>query len=1145
MRFPRQIEPFFQGKGTSLRVFKSGPGTCAALARRLKDHGRHVVVVVPSARELERVSGLLELFGGAGDWLFLGRHPAGEPRAFDWSSRWSFLHSLTTGHGPVGAVVTADNYLCKWPPPEVLDDCTLTLRRGEDLSTEILLEQAVGWGYRRVNMVTAPGELAVRGDILDIFVSGSSMPLRLEFFGDTLEGIRLFDLSTQRSRADLDEALILPALPAVMEGKWPVEALENWESLRKSAEIGDPLLHHLQARAGERDGAVLPGMFYKNAANLEDHLPKGAVHLFLFGASLRQALEEADWAWSEYLEKEASEKGSKWPARLVRRGDSAVRRHWSEQRQIMFEELAVGVEREGLDLPEKEYASFEELFWKPESRRRPWTALMDALRDWKRSKSFTCLSFRSNAARNRFLGLAENEELDIALEYGPDSHGLAAGISPLRTGVELQWAQVMVLGEDVLQPTKGERRRRDTAFKGLSGYEDLSEGELLVHRDYGLARFVDLRNVKLGKVGHDCLLLLFDGDDKLYLPVDRLNLVQRYKGPDGAALALDKLGGTRWAKTRDRVRKAVEKIARDLVEMYAHRKIAKGYAFGPADDLFLEFEAGFGFDATPDQEQAISDVFRDMEKTEPMDRLICGDVGFGKTEVALRAAFRAASDGKQVALLCPTTVLAEQHFQTFQNRMDPFPVRVGMLSRFVLASRQKKVLAAAKSGEIDILIGTHRLLSKDVELPGLGLLVLDEEQRFGVRHKERLKELRKNVDVLSLTATPIPRTLQLSLSGIRSLSVIETPPPDRKAVQTLLMEKDKKHLKIVLERELSREGQVFWVHNRVKSLEASAELVRELVPDARVGMAHGQMPEKQLEEAMRAFWHGEIDVLVCTAIIESGLDFPRANTLVVDNAHMFGLGQLYQLRGRVGRSDRQAYAYFLAPSEERLQPQARKRLQVMMELDYLGAGFRVAMEDLRLRGAGNILGEAQSGQIAKVGLDLFLEMLEEEVLRLKGEERVRETDPELSFTFEARLPETWITDPRERLRYYRVLSEAKDAPRLEELEMELKDRFGPLPEEAARFLGVLALKQVLAWLQAARCELHAGRAAVTWGEGVSRVEPEALLGWVEDHGDRARLTPPARLEVRFADHESIRVALEDLAAELSALGPPKETKAAE
>ena len=707
--------------------------------------------------------------------------------------------------------------------------------------------------------------------------------------------------------------------------------------------------------------------------------------------------------------------------------------------------------------------------------------------------------------------------------------------------MELEWTQTRILSESLLQPRQAAKgARRDKKFVGLKDHKDIHEGDLLVHRDFGLSRFGGLNRLSMGDTTGDYLLLYFDGDDKLYVPVDRIGCVQQFQGPEGTLPSLDSLRGSRWKRTKERARKAIEKIARELVEMYAYRKVAKGYSYSPPDELYREFEASFGFEETLDQDKAIKDVLMDMESPEPMDRLVCGDVGFGKTEVAMRAAFRAVADGKQVALLCPTTVLAEQHFLNFKNRLQGFPVSVGMLSRFVSPAKQKKVVEAAANGRLDILVGTHRLLSKDVSFPNLGLLVLDEEQRFGVKHKERLKEMRKNVDVLTLTATPIPRTLQLSLSGIRSLSVIETPPAERLAVETGILERDDATLKAILNRELEREGQVFWVHNRVRTLDSVEEYVRKLVPDARIGMAHGQMSASALEKTMHAFWHKELDVLVCTAIVESGLDFPNANTLIVDQAQMFGLGQLYQLRGRVGRSERQAYAYFVVPNLDNLKKDARKRLQVILDLDYLGAGFRVAMEDLRLRGAGNILGESQSGQIAKVGLDLFLEMLEEEVLRLKGEGTHATAEAEVSFVFPAHIPEVYVSDPGERLNLYKSLSTSASDAELDELVADIRDRFGPVPEELEHFLAVISLKRVLRTIGVSKADLFLNRVVLSWPEENALVTPDRLIKWMEEREGRTRLLPPGRLEVRFEERPILDDAFAVLGDELLELSENKD-----
>ncbi|MGN1037775.1 MAG: DEAD/DEAH box helicase, partial [Mailhella sp.] len=545
--------------------------------------------------------------------------------------------------------------------------------------------------------------------------------------------------------------------------------------------------------------------------------------------------------------------------------------------------------------------------------------------------------------------------------------------------------------------------------------------------------------------------------------------------------------------------------------------------------------ATFGFEETPDQSRAIQEVFADMDKPVPMDRLVCGDVGFGKTEVALRAAFRAACDGRQVALLCPTTVLAEQHYQTFRSRLAGFPINVGLLSRFVPKARQAEELKAAAQGQIDILIGTHRILSKDVQLPNLGLLILDEEQRFGVRHKEKLKELRKNVDALTLTATPIPRTLQLSMSGIRELSVLETAPAERKPVATALIGRDRAAMRQVMERELARQGQVFFVHNRVQTLPQTAAMVKELVPGARVGMAHGQMAERELEDTMHKFWHGELDVLVCTAIVESGLDFPRANTLIVDQAQMFGLGQLYQLRGRVGRSDRQAYAVFVVSDIEHLPSLARERLRIILEMDYLGAGFQVAMEDLRLRGAGNILGEAQSGHMARVGLDLYLEMLEDAVSRLKGEDELLRTETEINLGIPAHIPDFYIEDAHERLKYYKMLSSAVNASERENVEMEMRDRFGTFPEALETFLSVLAFKSRVNELGVARADLLSDRVRLKWAEGQKKVQPEAMVRLAMANSGRMHLYPPATLELMLSHEASPARRLDEARTFLDAL----------
>ena len=872
------------------------------------------------------------------------------------------------------------------------------------------------------------------------------------------------------------------------------------------------------SRAVEQgDNRILPGNIYDDNTNFEDWLPKDTIWILPGKNDLADCLDEASHAWHTSIEEDRKDSGFDQSKFLSLRDSAAVQDMLNGFSCVYSEPLRMGIEATGTDFSERNYYSFSELFVGQKDWDRPWQQMVASLKDWMKEKKQVILAFTSDRGRQKFLKLAEQDGLSPKLRYDTKSKGLFALIAPVHNGVELVWDNSLILGEDLLQPSAAQGKRvASGAFKGLDSYDELASGDLLVHRDYGVGRFGGLHRMKLGGVDNDYLLLEYANSAKLYIPVDRLSVVQRFKTGEGNVPVLDRLGSQAWASSKEKARKAIEKIAADLVEMYAWRKVAKGFSYSPLGEMYREFEASFGFEETPDQARAIQEVLADMEKPEPMDRLVCGDVGFGKTEVALRASFRAACDGRQVVLLCPTTILAEQHYQTFRSRLSGFPINVGLLSRFVTKSKQKEVLNAASKGLVDILIGTHRVLSKDVILPNLGLLILDEEQRFGVRHKEILKQMKKNVDALTLTATPIPRTLQLSMSGIRELSVIETAPPERKPVATAFIDKDKGVLRQVLERELEREGQVFWVYNRVNGLDKIAAYVKELVPNARVGMAHGQMPEKELETTMHKFWHGELDVLVCTSIVESGLDFPKANTLIVDQAHLFGLGQLYQLRGRVGRSDRQAYAVFVVNDMSRMTQIARERMRIILELDYLGAGFQVAMEDLRLRGAGNILGEVQSGHMARVGLDMYLEMLEEAVNKIKGGDGFnKDMEAEINLGLPAFIPESYVEDGKERLKYYKMLSCALDDAGRHDIEMEMKDRFGSIPTELETFVEVLDLKQSFKSLGVIKADISLDRIKITFIHGQKKVQAEKLVQFIKEYGENAKLYPPASLELRL------------------------------
>ncbi|MDR1125412.1 MAG: transcription-repair coupling factor [Deltaproteobacteria bacterium] len=1129
--------------------------------------GRPVVMVLRDANELAEMRALLLLLAGASEkpdaarevvpvwesglatFTQVGAQAGQHKNKAAWRSssadQVAALYTLYS-NSVFCALCTPETLFLRTPPADFFRSRGLRLYKGMDMPQDLILDQLTDWGYTRAAMVGELGEFSRRGDILDLYCPGYHKPVRLEFFGDSLDDLRLFDPASQRSRAKLEELTILPCQPVPPERALQESALQRWQALANFERLGENDLYNLRKALESGGAGLLPGMYYEKAAVFSDWLPEAAVLILPGRADLAAKLEELERTrFNVGLEarlkeelapaREAEPDELYQPPSLVARSLAEVAAWLDSRNRACFEELKVGVEISGLDLPERAVNAFQDLFPLPSDLERPWQRLVAAMQEWSRparlnesgrleeNRQRVILSFASERGRAKFLDLAGQDGIAPRLRLEAGQGGLFALVSPFRRGLNLLWDNTLILGEDVLQPRSDQGRapRRSTeAFKGLDRYDELAPGDLLVHRDYGICAFGGLQHLAMesrnGPISNDFLLLRYAGDDKLYLPVDRLDLIQVFKAPDGLQPGLDRLGGSQWATSKEKARKAIERIAEDLVEMYAYRKVAKGFTYGPVDEMYREFEATFGFEETPDQARAIEDVLADMEKPEPMDRLVCGDVGFGKTEVALRAAFRAAMEGRQAALLCPTTVLAEQHYQTFRSRLAGFPLNVGLLSRFVSTAEQKETLNGLKRGQIDIVIGTHRLLSKDVALPSLGLIILDEEQRFGVRHKELLKQMRKNVDVLTLTATPIPRTLQLSLSGVRELSVIETPPPERKPVATALINRDDAPLRTVLERELARQGQVFWVYNRVQGLERAAEYVRKLVPQARIGMAHGQMNEKELEENMRRFWHGELDVLVCTSIIESGLDFPHANTLVVDQAQLFGLGQLYQLRGRVGRSDRQAFAIFVCNDVDALPEQTRKRLRIILEMDYLGAGLQVAMEDLRLRGAGNILGESQSGHMQRLGLDLFLEMLEEAVAKMRGQPLRESVETELNIGVEAHIPEQYIADSRERLRYYKTLSSTPEAAARREVEFELRDRFGPIPPQLENFLAVLSFKRHLSDWGVNKADIYPDRLKMHFSEKHARLDPAKLIAWVSASQGRARLQPPAALELMLA-----------------------------
>jgi transcription-repair coupling factor (superfamily II helicase) len=747
-----------------------------------------------------------------------------------------------------------------------------------------------------------------------------------------------------------------------------------------------------------------------------------------------------------------------------------------------------------------------------------FTQLTEALGRW-RGEGFTVRLVAADDHQAEHLRqILRDHDVEASSAAAIDApEPLAIVVGECSAGIAITAVGLVLLTEAEIFGARRRTLRRPRYQRGaaLTAFTDLEIGDLVVHEDHGIGRYLGLRTMSVGDRDGDFLLLEYAEGGRLYVPVERLDLVSKYLGGDAGAAKLDRMGGASWQRVKESVRAALREMAEGLLKLYAQRAVAEGHAFAGDSPWQREFEAAFRFEETPDQLRAIEDVKRDMQGARPMDRLVAGDVGYGKTEVALRAAFKAVADGYQAAVLVPTTVLAQQHWSTFSDRFAPFPTRVELLSRFRSPKEQKAVVEGLRQGTIDVVIGTHRLLSKDVAFKHLGLLIVDEEHRFGVAHKERMKQLRASVDVLALTATPIPRTLYMSLSGVRDMSVIETPPLDRLPIDTVVRRFSKAVIKDALERELERGGQVFFVHNRVQSLLSMTRFIQEMVPEARVIMGHGQMSERELEATMVKFVSGQADVLVSTAIVESGLDIPASNTIIINRADRFGLAQLYQLRGRVGRERLQAYCYLLVPADGRVDDQAQRRLRALQELTELGSGFKLALRDLEIRGAGNLLGAEQHGHIAAVGYDLYSKLLAEAVQELRGDRAGVVVEPVISVQVEGFLPEEYVPEVNQRLAFYKRLAGAAGPDELADLRAELLDRFGPLPEPAEQLLDIVRIRIAARTLGIERIEAGEGKAVITFNAGTS-IEPDRLVAAIQASRGRLRLRREFTLEAAVA-----------------------------
>ena len=1039
--FEEMAKAFAEGH-PCLRVAGLVPAARAlAVAELLQSHPRAALVVVAGLADAHRWAQDLKFFGGA-----VAEFPEQEPRLWRGghhreadAERALICRRLLAGE-PLVVVATPAALDVALPDPSQFTAATLRLAAGDSLDRELLIEAFERSGYERVDTVVEVGQWSARGGIVDVFSPSHAAPARLEFFGDDIESIRLFDPTTQRSQQPIDDLLVLPLESASTEPR-----------------------------------------------SLVDYLPAAAPVIVDAPALLDDAAEEA-------------------PSRRP------LRERLGERQRVELETMSgAGTPPAAAALDAREFVLDTRA---PEQFTGRFAQLAEALVEWRREGFRVRLVAPDERQAEHLRQILREHAVEASRADGLDGpEPLAIVTGECSSGASIPALGFILLTESEIFGARRRTLRRPKYERGspITAFTDLAVGDLVVHEDHGIGRYLGLRTMNIGDREGDFLLLEYAENNQLYLPVDRLDLISKYLGGDTGAARLDRLGGASWQRVKDSVRAALREMAEELLKLYARRSVAAGTAFSPDAPWQREFEASFRFEETPDQLRAIEDVKRDLESERPMDRLVAGDVGYGKTEVALRAAFKAVAEGAQVAVLVPTTVLAQQHWTTFTDRFAPFPARVELLSRFRSPAEQKAVIEGLRTGSVDVVIGTHRLLSKDVAFKNLGLLVIDEEHRFGVAHKEKIKALRASVHVLAMTATPIPRTLYMSLSGVRDMSVIETAPLERLPVETLVRRFNRSVIKEAIERELERGGQVFFVHNRVQSLPSMGRLLQELAPDARIVMAHGQMRERELEATMVKFVSGQADVLLSTAIVESGLDIPASNTIIINRADRFGLAQLYQLRGRVGRERQQAFAYLLVPADGRVDEQAQRRLRVLQELTELGSGFKLALRDLEIRGSGNLLGAEQHGHIAAVGFDLYSKLLAEAVRELTGDSTAAVVEPVVSVNAEGFLPDDYVPEVNQRLALYKRLAGATSDDAVADLRAELTDRFGPLPTPAEQLLDTVRIRVAARDLGIERLEVGEGKALITFS-AATRLDPRRLVVAIQKSRGRLKLKREFTLE---------------------------------
>jgi transcription-repair coupling factor (superfamily II helicase) len=1035
------------------------------------------------------------------------------------------LYRLSEATPPRYLSVGLDALIRRVVPRSDFRRTSFSLQVGEEIDRDDLLEGLVAAGYRRAPLVEEPGDFSVRGFIVDLYPPFYPYPVRLEQMGDQIESMRFFDPSNQRSKDDVQEIEVGPIQMLIPDKTGLERGIKEIKQACEDRGVEKRIRQRLIEDFSH--GVRFPGAefylpyFSSQLETLLDYMPGHCNLLLPDHETLTRAFEELEEDISRGWENAA--KGSMpvpSPDRVyLTQGEFF--RQVEKFRTVTISPLEIEEPgRAGIRVECGANADIRHQLLKSGSHDTGMAGLVNMLEQWRDNGSEVFLVSRTQSQANRLLKLLEPYPLSLDFRgegFEPSNlisaptPGIRLYVGGLSAGFRMEeLGRIAITEEEIFGAKVRSMRRQHARGSQVSTLNDLAEGESVVHEDYGLGIFRGLTIKEFDDIPNEVMVIEYAGGDLLYHPVERLQVIQKYiAGSDGPA-RIDKLGGKGWAKTKAKVKRSIREMAEELLTIFAKRKLSQRPAYSALDENMAAFEASFAFEETPDQAKAIQDIMEAMDTDRPMDRLVCGDVGYGKTEVAFRAAFRAILDNKQVAILVPTTVLAQQHFDTALSRFKEYPLSIELLSRFRTGAQQKKIVKGLEEGKYDLIIGTHRLLGKDVSFKNLGLMVVDEEQRFGVTHKEKIKKYKSQIDVLTLTATPIPRTLHLSLTGIRDLSLIETAPSNRKSIRTHVMRQSEDVIRDALTRELARGGQVFYIHNRVRTIFRRATRLNELVPEGSIGVAHGQMPEKDLERVMLEFVQGRFNILVSTSIIESGLDIPRANTIIIERADTFGLADLYQLRGRVGRSSVRAYAYLLTPPDSLMTPDAIKRLAVIQEHSSLGQGFRIAMRDLEIRGAGNILGSAQSGHVALVGYEMYLDLLEEAVQEIKGNQAPPKIDPEIRLKMETRIPDGYVPDPQQRMGLYKRLSRAEDNAEINRIEDEIIDLYGKQPQQVENLLGVMRVRVGLKTLRIVKLDYNGKDLVVTF-DADTPVNPDFLIALAQNSPKKVRFLPRDRV----------------------------------